>query len=499
MKSLVCLFLSAQLKVDHHVARDHLDSNNLLLPLDEEDFWFHSRRSPARKHTLHLRATKHVAVDSGAMRESTALLFRSLKKHIHPQLPLSPRQSKQLLGLLTSSFRQHLDREHAGAPVGGPKTVDSPVRTALHTPVSPDIRQTSHYVAKSHLQLILTNPLFACTEPRGTTVGDRSGSEALQRLLKDPMNWLRQHVARGTATSSTARVCLETLRDSFNHSSELSVEEAMKTSEAGSIVFTWLRCNGIAASTDFLKDSDLLGNLMEFLVAEGRQDELLTWVWSQLKVQGDEETRCQTKDGQTRVVFWNKIVVRAIVNVQLSRKNGDIEALSTFLNALASRKMATNHLGHRLSPEMVHMARRLSYKLRTRPALIGCEDLFRRFLDTVPLWAPDVKLERAFLLIRSPQGPDPRAGLRYLRTHFESADVTQHINPRRRRTILELCLETAQVLLHNGNHADGAWVLENVRDRYAQELRLSTDSETSGEKAADEAENLELLECLSHG
>ncbi len=444
------------------------------------------------------RATKHVAVDPGAMRESAALLFRSLKKYIHPQLPLSPRQSEQLLRLLTSSFREHLDRKHAGPPADGPETVVSPLRASLPSPLSLDTRQTSHHVAKTHLQLILTNPLFARTGPQGARDGDRSGSGALQRLVKDPINWLRQHVARGTATAATAHLCLETLRDSFNHSSELSVEEAMKTSEAGAIVFTWLRCTGIAASTDFLKHHDLLSILMEFLVAEGRQDELLTWLWSQLKVQGEEETRCQTMDGQNRVVSWNKIVVRAIVNVQLSRKNGDTEALSTFLNALASRGMARNHLEHRLSLEMVHMARRLAYKLGTRPALIACEDLFRRFLDTVPLWAPDVKLARAFLLIRSPQGPDPQSGLRYLRTYFESADDAQHIDPRRRRTILRLCLETAQALLHNGNHAEGAWVLENVRDRYAQELGLSTDSETSDQKAADETANLELLEFLSH-
>ena len=42
--------------------------------------------------------------------------FGSLASKIHPQLPLTPRESQQLLNLLTTSFRSHLDREHPTAP-----------------------------------------------------------------------------------------------------------------------------------------------------------------------------------------------------------------------------------------------------------------------------------------------------------------------------------------------------------------------------------------------
>ena len=36
----------------------------------------------------------------------------TLANKLHPQLPLTPRESQQLLSLLTASFRRHLDREH---------------------------------------------------------------------------------------------------------------------------------------------------------------------------------------------------------------------------------------------------------------------------------------------------------------------------------------------------------------------------------------------------
>ena len=45
-------------------------------------------------------------------------VLSTLASKIHPQLPLSPRESQQLLSLLTQSFRAHLDREHPSPPLG---------------------------------------------------------------------------------------------------------------------------------------------------------------------------------------------------------------------------------------------------------------------------------------------------------------------------------------------------------------------------------------------
>ena len=86
----------------------------------------------------------------------------TLAAKIHPQLPLSPRESQQLLNLLTTSFRAHLDRahpqpetpqdSHAGNRSG--RRNSSPARVA-----------SSYVLATRHMDSILTNPLFAVTPP----------------------------------------------------------------------------------------------------------------------------------------------------------------------------------------------------------------------------------------------------------------------------------------------------------------------------------------------
>ena len=70
------------------------------------------------------------------MRTTGGLSWKSLLSKLHPPLPLTSKDSVKILALLNASFRQQLDRQ----------------RPAEY----PD---TEHYT-NTHLQSILTNPLF---------------------------------------------------------------------------------------------------------------------------------------------------------------------------------------------------------------------------------------------------------------------------------------------------------------------------------------------------
>ena len=123
----------------------------------------------------------------------------TLAKKLHPQLPLTPRESQQLLNLLTSSFRSHLDAAH---PVHTTekshqsvvrKTVDSGDKD--HVPFH---ARSSSALASQHIDAVLSNPLFAVKPTR------RGAASAASELLQDPVAWFVNEIAAGNATLAKA-------------------------------------------------------------------------------------------------------------------------------------------------------------------------------------------------------------------------------------------------------------------------------------------------------
>src|SRR5690348_15716553 len=92
-------------------------------------------------------------------------VLSTLASKIHPQLPLSPRESQQLLTLLTTSFRAHLDREHPLPESSQNRHTQKPTGSNARRASSPAQATSSYASATQHIDSILTNPLFA-VKPR---------------------------------------------------------------------------------------------------------------------------------------------------------------------------------------------------------------------------------------------------------------------------------------------------------------------------------------------
>ncbi|KAF2396234.1 hypothetical protein EJ06DRAFT_484100, partial [Trichodelitschia bisporula] len=92
------------------------------------------------------------------MQSSKSSALRALTSKIHLQLPLDPRESQKLLGVLTSSFQQQLDRHH---PIGAPLEdhVKASRRTSRSAP--PPLHVSSQASALNHFNSLLSNPLLA--------------------------------------------------------------------------------------------------------------------------------------------------------------------------------------------------------------------------------------------------------------------------------------------------------------------------------------------------
>ncbi|RAL65162.1 hypothetical protein DID88_001268 [Monilinia fructigena] len=106
-------------------------------------------------------------------RQTPPALFRQLpallKFKLHQPLPLTQRESTQLLELLTTSFRQQLESEHGPSDIGtGTNNVKVDALPLHKQHESGRVRRLSdsgHKHTDRHLKSILTNPLFSQRTP----------------------------------------------------------------------------------------------------------------------------------------------------------------------------------------------------------------------------------------------------------------------------------------------------------------------------------------------
>ena len=158
---------------------------------------------------------------------------------LHPQLPLSQKESHRLLTALTGSFRQHLDEVHP------PKATEHGTQTLGHGGVSKTSTHAMHssaILADKHLASVLMNPLLA--KNTGVKKADQDFANAQLELqknpAKDPISLLEEYHDRGAATVPIARLCLEVFQNSLNGLSDELTIKAIKVTEPGKRVLLWL-------------------------------------------------------------------------------------------------------------------------------------------------------------------------------------------------------------------------------------------------------------------
>lgn len=85
-------------------------------------------------------------------------------------------------------------------------------------------------------------------------------------------------VARGMMTVNRAHGFLLAVRNSILRSSFLSVQDGMQASGAGMRVASWIQSSGVEKQMSFLSNENFLRLLVPFMVAEGLEEKLWTWL-----------------------------------------------------------------------------------------------------------------------------------------------------------------------------------------------------------------------------
>jgi hypothetical protein len=416
------------------------------------------------------------------------LLFRPISSlghfKIHQPLPLNPRESTQLLNLLTTSFRQQLDREHGSFRAEVDASGKALSKPTSSNPVSGKRRRDSlsrpwnKAPTDRHLHSVLTNPLFSY----GTEKPD-----VRTTLPRDPMDIFDEACAKGFMKLEYALACLKTKKRVIVQSSVLSVRDAMKASGAGSKVLRWLMASDPADNLKFLQDEAFSDVLIDFLVAEELQTAV--WIWIDKMILAWTTAEDQQAITKSVAHFLNTLI-RAEASGYVS-----LDA------AFASFRMAAHHLNKLKCPTRPILSK--AGLFLSRESIIGSSSrptpspaMFDAFLHMLPAFTPRRDIHLSHLLLHHPTRPNPTPALKFLmKFKAETTSLQERASVYPDSRIISLGLDVAKVLLEQDQHTDARWVMNFLQETYPKQLGLAHKRQL--EQTQAEASSLELLKNLS--
>jgi hypothetical protein len=409
------------------------------------------------------------------MQATSSLSFRALASKIHPQLPLTPRESSQLLVILTTSFNKQLDRHHPTTHGLQANSTSSPQQSSKRLS---NLSQLSAAVsANEHLNSLLSSPLLA-KKPRAASFSKGTFEViATPFRLQRQLGWLEDKIASATVTLSDFAVTLRNIRGALASQPENTVK-AIKDASAGSKILRWIRSSGRTSEEDIIssgKETAFLRNtLIDLLVIEGRQN--LIWNW----------LRSLTPASQSSVFS-------RFLFAEIRYGSGVEAAMNVLLDAprhgYQGPRRATSIASH--------------YLAATQPKVPS--DVFLHFLTTIRS-QPENSFVYAVMSLFHPDEPSTKEGMAYVTaksTLFATSggiDIPQGL----RRVHVSFFLSLSRTLLFKAHTEDAVFVLRFAQEHFQKELgieerQLEVQSKTSKSVAkadTSEEENMQHLDGL---
>ena len=413
-------------------------------------------------------------------------LWSSASK-IHQPLPLNPRESQKLLSVLKASFRKQLDQEHPVTSSGSPHDV--------------------HH----HLHSVLTNPLFNVNTRRrrlsskSRMDGNCGRLQDAQRFDQRPMDHFKEQVATGTATLDTATQYLQAQYIDAVASSDPKAANSLRSSANGSIVLSWLWSSGLEGSNTFLFDHKFVAAIMPFIVAEGHQT--IAWRWYRRLQTAFDVKQAKAASDLIDLARSTANVLLQLVKSELHHGGGLDAGMKCLLRctedgAFASPVSTESYVQSSKTcwPATRYLAQALVHR---SPGTVPDVALYNDIVQRIGTWAPSCSNVKALLLLHHPVKPDWAPALHCLRSL--SPKILLTARPRLRRWTLQLCLDSAGLLLSQGRQVDAVRVMELAQKSFpgnfiVEECAKSTSSTVPREETSqqsDEASNLQLLEALA--
>lgn len=269
--------------------------------------------------------------------------LKALASKLHPQLPLSPKESHRLLNALTTSFRDHLDKAHPRTAGG---EIPSPSRIPALAP-STDHQRNMHSsaaYADQHLSNVLTMFGHGSQAPPKEDLVTKAKRELAAGA--DPLALLEEYEEKGLASVGIATECLIALKSTIDTLDYEQQAEIVKQNRAGSRALGWLWESGPLLIPNVIENKRFTFLLARFVMLEGREEFLWDWLQLDMGETATEDGRGQLPAQKYR---WKSKVFGAMVRAAIARPQpqpGCLDnAICVFLKAADLESSACVHNG----------------------------------------------------------------------------------------------------------------------------------------------------------
>ncbi|THW09828.1 hypothetical protein D6D26_00128 [Aureobasidium pullulans] len=393
--------------------------------------------------------------------------FKSLTSRIHPQLPLSERESQRLLNALTSSFRSQLDHHDVSASTSA-SCLPSPSPSPSPSHSTQQQLLSSSSATDRHLASILTNPLL--TKPV---------HQQLKAKSKHPVALFEDQVAAGRATLNSARLCLDAFRNSLSVLSPAQTKDQISRYAAGTRALRWLWTSASTPSLSFTLDARFCNHLAFFLIHEGRESAL----WELIDTPVPTSANLSSREASRR----KGLLLNSMVRTHLSAPDHALaSALSAFFRALDTSHLShasTSHAGSYLIQNLVKLT------------ISSASDvtLYDQFVDAIPRWNrkhPDRAVYRiANLKLHHPTTPSADFVLDFIR---ELKPLAAHpfLSPStnsQKSTVFSFFFNTVKLLQKHNRFDDALWVMEFMQQKFPEQF-MPPNSSTASQPFSQSAE-----------
>lgn len=403
------------------------------------------------------------------MHPSSPLLFRRLASRIHPQFPLSQRESQQLLQLLTTSFRNHLDKNHPISAVedeGIPKS-DNQEPSGSTADGNP-VRYSSHQLADRHMSALLSHPLFSTKPISSRPPGERP---RLHQYSHDPLTWLHGRFTNGSVTIETISGSLKVMFDLNNPAAYI-----LKHS-AGSKILEWSRASSRMNCALLCGNPYLRWHLCDALLLENRPD--LIWDWASHSTMTD------------------------IAKCRLFRTYGNLVTHKAQYRTInPSMEIALKALSKGFTPSDVsHLASRIVEQILFKQGQIEISpDFLDRLSQKLPAWSDGHHFQGAVVDLFHPNKSSTRRAIGFFEHHVSHPKIYQDALFQKKRQAVALLLSLARRLSEEKNYDIAVKVSNWVKEKCSKEFGLTPEDPKSKPMAGlqrHEKDNLHYLDSLS--
>ena len=408
------------------------------------------------------------------MKASTSRYWKYFLSKIHPPVPITPQETRDLLAKFNYSFRRSLDREYP-VVVSGNRS---------HVP--------------QHIQSVLDNPLIGGGRKLLNHFDGHVESLAqLRHLMKQPMDHFKHEVAAGRATVESASLCLVAQLHLARASSDQ--RRSLLSSGAGSIVWNWM-CSMPPVRAELLsRYLSLVRILVTVLNAEG--NEQVTWLWIKLLEQrvGNEPFSRQSQE----ICITQTVIFRSFLKNEI--KNTNIRsAVDVFVRGLAEISSWSKESTDTVHRIVRRPGRFLLLQLLDDSSLIPTLQL-KKFIQTLRVWSPTPQVHKMLLELHRPRCTNTGAVLKFL-SQLNVGRIASVTNINQRADLVRLSLKVAELLLLSGSEQEARWVMEFLQRNFATELgcsepgasppERSTQSRGQRQQCAEET-SIRLLDSLA--